>query len=410
MRYSLRRLFTVLLLSLVVCLLRLPSAAQEPAAAAGNTAAFGSSLKKSGIRKLPPVVPRSQLTSSTDDVIRVETRLVISDVLVLDKTGRSVGNLVRDDFRVLEDGDIQDITTFAHGNESGAIPRSVVLIIDYSGSQLPYINSSVAAAKLLVDKLNANDRMAIVTDDVELLVNFTSDRKLLKEKLDLLTKKALSGETGQSRQYSALMAALREMFRDGEPRPIVIFQTDGDELPRLGSQSAYRKPEDQDLDDFKYADLIAAAEKAGASINVVMPGLRFEGLSADERLDRARQDLENSKQAYVGINQPRPGFTGQPFSKRFVKSWAEARSRDEAALTVLAKSTGGWSANLERPEDAAEAYSRIFSSIDLRYMIGYYPTNQKRDGRRREVTIKVRNCEDCVVWGRKTYLAPTGEQ
>ena len=45
-----------------------------------------------------------------------------------------------------------------------------MLIIDYSSSQRPYIENSIAAAKTLVDKLRPNDQMAIVTDDVELKV------------------------------------------------------------------------------------------------------------------------------------------------------------------------------------------------------------------------------------------------
>lgn len=51
------------------------------------------------------------------------------------------------------------------------VPRTIVLIIDYSGSQLPFIKNSVAAAKVLVDKLGPKDLMAIVTDDVELLLD-----------------------------------------------------------------------------------------------------------------------------------------------------------------------------------------------------------------------------------------------
>ena len=388
-----------------------PVCAQEPENVNWTAPTFGFSIRKpAGRTDAPRQRSKSNPIESSDGIIRVDTRLVINDVLVLDKSGNAVRNLVRDDFRVLEDGDAQEISTFAPGNDSGSVPRSIVLVIDYSGSQLPYINASVAAAKALVDKLNPNDRMAIVTDDIELLTDFSSNSTLLKEKLDYLGRKAMSGEVGKSRQYSALMATLREMFREGEPRPIIIFQTDGDELLRLGQRAPAASIDEPEWDKFSYADVLAAAEQVGASINVVMPGLRFDGLTDNERMDHARQDLEFSRQAYAIISKKGQAFGSNGFSKRFVKAWADARSRDQAALGNLAKSTGGWSANLVRPEDADEAYKRIFSSIDLRYMVGYYPSNQARDGKRRDVTVKVRNCPDCVVWGRKTYIAPGGDR
>jgi len=87
-----------------------------------------------------------------------------------------------------------------------------------------------------VDKLNPRDMMAIVTDDVELLVDFNRRQRTLKRKLDSLEKKATSGgwlsirKFGRSAQYSALMATLMEAFNDEDQRPLIIFQTDGDEL------------------------------------------------------------------------------------------------------------------------------------------------------------------------------------
>jgi len=49
--------------------------------------------------------------------------------------------------------------------KSGAtVPRSIILIIDYSPSQFAYIKDSIEAAKVLVDKLKPRDRMAVVTD------------------------------------------------------------------------------------------------------------------------------------------------------------------------------------------------------------------------------------------------------
>jgi len=174
-----------------------------------------------------------------EDVIRIETNLVTSDILVVDPQGNLVENLTADDFLVTEDGERQQVVHFQKG-DSATIPRSIVLIIDYSGSQFPFLRRSIDAAKLMVDKLRPIDVMAIVTDDVELLVDFTSDKDKLKKKLESLVERTQAGNSlfglisnrrfGKSAQYSSLMATLNETFIEEDLRPIIVFQTDGDQI------------------------------------------------------------------------------------------------------------------------------------------------------------------------------------
>ena len=57
------------------------------------------------------------------------------------------------------------------------------------------------------------------------------------------------------------------------------------------------------------------------------------------------------------------------------------------------------------PEQAADIYSRIFSDIKRRYIIGYYPTNGEQDGKRRKINVEIRDHPEYVVWGRKSYVA-----
>jgi hypothetical protein len=90
----------------------------------------------------------SPKASSGDDIVKVETSLVVNDGLVLDARGQPVQNLTEKDFVVIEDGKAQKVGVFSSGDNL-AIPRSIVLIIDYSGSQALYLQNSVAAAKVL---------------------------------------------------------------------------------------------------------------------------------------------------------------------------------------------------------------------------------------------------------------------
>lgn len=78
----------------------------------------------------------------------------------------------------------------------------------------------------------------------------------------------------------------------------------------------------------------------------------------------------------------------------------------QQALIDLSTLTGGWADFLEEPAQAAGIYERIFSDVNRRYVLGFYPTNRARDGGRRSVSIEVRGHPEYTVWGRKSYYAP----
>src|SRR5918996_6597227 len=169
-----RQLLLILMVVSLAGLLFANSFAQSPAREKPKLNDFGSSLKKLkwDPRKNEAVVSgqTNRNGSSDEDVVRIETTLVICDVLVTDKQGRPVRNLKATDFAISEDNVPQEVGHFVLGDNAD-LARSIVLIIDYSRSQFPYIADSIEAAKIFVDKLGPYDRMAIVTDDVELLVH-----------------------------------------------------------------------------------------------------------------------------------------------------------------------------------------------------------------------------------------------
>ena len=341
-----------------------------------------------------------------DDVVRVDTDLVVCPVLVLDAQRKIVTGLTREDFIVKEDDKTQEIGSFSLG-DSKDVSRSIVLIIDYSGSQFPYIKTSVEAAKMLVDKLNPKDRMAIVTDDVKLLVDFTSDKALLKQQLDGLKTSALSGVLGLSEQYDALMATLNELFSREDVRPIIIFQTDGDQLGSLKGgepSSLFSLPRK-----FSYQDILTATERSRVTIYSVISGVQFAGAPQDELVKRARSDWDNREKAsstfMAARNLPVPKVVVDDPGDDFFKNYAVQWQRRQLALVGIARYTGAWAEFLESPSQADEIYTRVLTDIDRRYIVGYYPTNRTRDGKRRKVKIEVRNHPEFLVWGQRSYFA-----
>jgi VWFA-related protein len=371
---------------------------------------FGSSLKRlkwdpaRQVTVEKPPSSKSEPPSQADEPIKLETLLVVFDLLVVTRgTQQIVTGLKKEDFTITEAGRSEQVATFALGDDA-ARPKSIVLILDYSASQAPYLETSLEAARTLVDKLGPLDEMAILGDDVELLIDFTRDKAKLVATLDKIRKR-ISEKRKQSRtlQFTTLFAALRELIDNkGGTRPIIIFQTDGDEAAAFRDQPdadrfAFLRG-DKPLPEYGLSDIFLAAEKSRATIYSVVTNDRLIGIPSSEFQQRATQLL--TRRGFV-----RPGE--DPSEKEFlIKVFTEVFRRGQLATVRVASLSGGWTAWLENPAQATQIYSQILSDINNRYIIGYYPTDSARDGKLRNVTIEVKGHPEYQVHGRSSYYAP----
>jgi len=346
-----------------------------------------------------------------DDVVRIETRLVVSDVVVMDQKGRYIEGLTQKDFIVNEDGQPQKISQFSHGDDAN-IGRSIVLILDYSPSLGQYIGLSAGAAQKLIDQLGPKDRMAIVTDDVMLLVDFTSNKAELSKGLNLLVREVKSNRFGSSNQFSALLATIRELFSVEDVRPIIIFQTDGDQLGFMQPVDPLvaQNPRVRDMFvQFSLNDVNSAVEKSRRiTIYSVIPGLRLIGLPQSAQAERADKILANdiftAYQRRLQSNPTLPPPAPVTLTAEDSAHNAAVRLEMQQAAAGVAELTGGKTFFLEQPEQAESIYSQILSDVNHRYIIGYYPANKAVDGKRRRVTVEVRNHPEYTVEGRKSYI------
>ena len=382
---------------------------------------FGSSIEKYKNKKQQNYQNnRKNNESDNEEVVQVNTDLVINDVLVTDQTGKIITNLKKEDFIITEDDTSQTVEVFSDG-ENSSFPRSIVLIISSSVTQLPYFKSSVQGAKLLIDKLNPNDKMAIVTGDLELLNNFTTDKILLKKSLDSLDEKYAKKGVGSSRynllknwyspSFKNLLAVLNEIFAAEDSRRIIIFQGDGNDVVWIKKDKDAPYPISKSTrensgarfgakeTDFGFSDIKEAIEKSRVTIYSAIPGIRFLGFSEKEQMARAKISLENvmnfSGYRYDVISRAVP---------RFQETEIERHIAGQTAMSKVAELSGGGTYFVEKPKDAENAYANIFENIKHRYVIGYYPTNQERDGKRRTVKIEVKDHPEYIVIGRKSYI------
>lgn len=399
MRY---RVLASLLYPIMGALLTFPAVAQP--SEDHNERKFGWSVGtplKKGKKSPPPVRPVYMVPNVPDDgEIKIDTDLVLNDIIVFDKKGRPITGLKAADFQVLEDGVPQEIGEFSIGGQS--IPRSVVLIIDHSLSQYLHIEKSVAAAKVLVDSLGPNDEMAVVTDNIEIAVDSTMDKERLRSGLDALRIRAITGNFGMSQQYSALYAVLNEMYKKNGKRQVIIFQTDGDQYFSLLPYIPTRKPA------FAFDDMMEAAERNGTTIYTVFTGAAIAGRSDKQKEEMVRQTLSSESLAYSLTHPERPPIPPSKFTTAYVAGRRRQIEREEEAVATVAKRSGGLAQTLDTADRANEVYGNILKDMDQRYIIGYYPSQMVRDGRRREVTISVRGRSEYKVWGRTSYIAPMG--
>ncbi|HTG93424.1 MAG TPA: VWA domain-containing protein [Pyrinomonadaceae bacterium] len=119
---------------------------------------------------------------SDDDVVRINTDLVVLDALVIDKkTGHPVRDLKSMDFELLVDDVRQQITYFSEDQ----LPLSVVLLLDVSGSVVPFIEEIGVSARAALERLKPQDEVAVMAyaEDSKLVQGFTKDRQLVTEKI-----------------------------------------------------------------------------------------------------------------------------------------------------------------------------------------------------------------------------------
>jgi VWFA-related protein len=121
-----------------------------------------------------------------DEVIKVNTDLVVFDAQVVDKKSkRIVGDLTRDDFAVTDDGVKQQISYFSRDE----LPLSIILLLDVSRSVRPIIHDIRDGALNALRRLKPDDQVAVMAfaSETKLAQDFTKDRALVSRKIEEAT-------------------------------------------------------------------------------------------------------------------------------------------------------------------------------------------------------------------------------
>jgi Ca-activated chloride channel homolog len=222
---------------LFICLCLVAAAAfGGPPPAARLARATQSDASRPGQQPRPPR-PRPEEVLPEDEILRVDTDLILVDVAVTDAKGRPVRNLRAEDFRLYEDGVERPVAFFNVERRGGERrPVAVVFAVDVSGSVSPEEMARVAeAVRAFSERLDERESVFALMSfgmSARVLQGFTNSREKLTDALRKLVREAGAGASTHA--YDAVDDAVRLLARraprtrDRRPvKRVVVVVTDG---------------------------------------------------------------------------------------------------------------------------------------------------------------------------------------
>lgn len=402
-------------------------------------------------------------------VVRVETRLVLVDVVVTDKKGVSVTGLKREDFVVKEEGKAQDIAIFTGADPAPAAPQpeplpphvhtnrptpgspegplTIILLdsLNTPRSDQAFIRQDLLAFLDMVLKSGQRTAILGLTDQLHVFQDFTVERDRLRAALQKFTPQssALYGvreqATGKEAHYE--IEKMQDLIKAGLPREFV------NALQRFNEQAMAAA-------DKKRAQLTLAALRvvggavagypgrknliwvSGAFPTVFRTSYRVNSAtSAEDEMHRTVQLLNDARVAIYPVDPrglvdatqsesyletvKRQGDAGQNRPSTLVNQPSGNNTPSQSvlhpayylvtsqeAMNEMAQETGGLA--FYNRNDAGRAVALAAADGAAYYTLGYYPQNGTADGRFRRIEVKVQG-KDLVARYRQGYFArPAG--
>ena len=286
-----------------------------------------------------------------DEVVRVDTDLTNVLFTAIDKNRRFVPTLRKEDIRITEDGQTQEVFAFQTQSD---LPLTLAILIDTSISQERTLPDEKAAARAFIDAILRQGK------DEAAVVSFTGESTL---------EQSLTGNVARLRQAVDRVAFVPPSGYVGGGVVVGTPPISGTNQSLAGSTAIWDAiwvTSDEVLSE--------ATDKTRRAIILVTDGINTSGQKKmDEAIERAVR--ADALIFTIGI--------GDSYKQGV----------DEGALRKVAERTGGRAYFPRDEQDLGRAFAQIERELREQYLIAYSPTNQKRDGSYRRVKIEVINPE-----------------
>jgi VWFA-related protein len=336
------------------------------------------------------------------EVVRVDTELVDVPVVVQDRSGKPILNLKGSNFVIFEDGKRQEIAEFA----TTSAPFEIALLLDTSGSTRSELETIRRAAQYFIDSLRPGDRVAIVSFRSEVadgrslavsdvITGLTDDRDSLRDALGRVTT------SNGTPYYDAVIKIVESVFKDKPAdafrgRRALVALTDG-----VDSTSAVG------FDEAKY--LLGESGIANYFIRVDTRPFFEENLMGDCQT-AIRFSQAQIRRYYASFGARSNVERTMDFCKigEFERLAISKRLYELADIEMkqLATTSGGRIFEAGDLSDARTAFKQVADEIGTKYSLGYYSSNEKRDGTLRKIRIELKGLPaGASVRGRDSYTA-----
>lgn len=167
-------------------------------------------------------------TSQDDEVVRVNTDLIVLNVTVVDASGKYVTGLRSSDFKLLIDNREQPISNFT----SEETPYAAAILLDTSGSMENRMTLARSAAIRFLDKLREDDVAAVYRFDsvIEKVQDFSPSRDLGDFAFGIRAK-------GMTALNDAILRAADDLTERRERRHAIVVLSDGADTKSFASAS-----------------------------------------------------------------------------------------------------------------------------------------------------------------------------
>jgi Ca-activated chloride channel family protein len=305
-----------------------------------------------------------------DQTFSVQVDMVSLPVVVMTRDGRRVTDLHKEDFEVFEDKVPQQIVGFAATEE----PISVALALDTSGSMERRLVRLQNEAIRFVNLLHPDDSVAIMSfaDDVSLLEDFSIDRN----RNAYGVKETRTGDG--TAIYEAVWLALQEVLKPVKERTALVLFTDGvDTVSRKASEG----------------ETLRMAKESSSPIYCIYFNTEYD-VQRGSRLPGTVGGIPGTYPPVIVGRGPQPRGSSR-------MEYLAGR----AYVSQLSEFSGGRLFDAQTTEDLAPAFEQIAQELSSQYSIGYYSSNTKKDGKFRNIEVRVRK-PGLVARTKKGYLAP----
>jgi len=214
-----------------------PNQQEAPPAAGGPQNDVGPYVVPKKKEEPPPPAPEKpkKIENMPDYSIKVDVPLVNLDVLVTTKDGQTIPNLKKENFKILEDGAPQQISTF---NQTEA-PITAVLLVEFASTNYYFIVDALNASYSFANTLKKDDWVAVISYDMkpQILADFTQDKRAVQAALNQLRMPGFA----ETNLFDALFDTLDRLDRIEGKKYIILVSTGVDTFSKLTLDKILKK-------------------------------------------------------------------------------------------------------------------------------------------------------------------------